>query len=149
MQYKRANLAFRPARRTQQIRVLKRCLCISLLDLSLNLPNYLIRLYTMIMPEADVVNALSGQFFGIFEDVSQVLYFGQVRRATTNRPIPIVDCFLLVCTQRSISWRRHLPQRPSAQKEYGLSNIYAAAAVEHSQSLPKRKKKCLFVMHVT
>uniref|UniRef100_A0A914DM68 G-protein coupled receptors family 1 profile domain-containing protein n=1 Tax=Acrobeloides nanus TaxID=290746 RepID=A0A914DM68_9BILA len=54
----------RSKRRMQQIHILRRCLCITLLDLSMNLPNYLFRLY---------INLLSLDEFLEFEQNHQSL----------------------------------------------------------------------------
>ena len=64
----------------QQIRILRRCLCITLLDLSMNLPNYLFRLYMNLL-SLDEFQAFEQNHRVIFffvEDVSQLLYFAQV-----------------------------------------------------------------------
>lgn len=59
------------------MRILKRCLAISVLDLGMNLPNYLIRLYLTVISE-DSFHEINGQLFAFLQDFSQILYFSQV-----------------------------------------------------------------------
>ncbi|CAD5224069.1 unnamed protein product [Bursaphelenchus okinawaensis] len=67
----------RSSRRTQQIRILKRCLCISILDLGMNLPNYLLRLYFTLADVSSVESIAGEAWFAFFQDLSQMLYFAQ------------------------------------------------------------------------
>uniref|UniRef100_A0A914DX96 G-protein coupled receptors family 1 profile domain-containing protein n=1 Tax=Acrobeloides nanus TaxID=290746 RepID=A0A914DX96_9BILA len=69
----------RSKRRVQQIRILRRCLCITLLDLSMNLPNYLFRLYLnlLTLEEFQVFEQNYRVIFNFVEDTSQLLYFAQ------------------------------------------------------------------------
>uniref|UniRef100_A0A914BWC0 Uncharacterized protein n=1 Tax=Acrobeloides nanus TaxID=290746 RepID=A0A914BWC0_9BILA len=63
-----------------QVRVLRRCLFITLLDLSMNLPNYLFRLYLNMISQEEFEKLLSQNYTWIFnciEDLSQLLYFAQ------------------------------------------------------------------------
>ena len=64
-------------RRLQQMRILRRCLCITLLDLGMNLPNYLFRLYVNIVPMEELPD-VSDFWFTLMQDISQLLYFAQV-----------------------------------------------------------------------
>jgi len=68
----------RSRRRAQQLRILKRCLCISILDLGMNLPNYLLRLYLTIVSDEELEALNSTWAFLWLQDVSQLLYFAQV-----------------------------------------------------------------------
>uniref|UniRef100_A0A1I7RMU4 G_PROTEIN_RECEP_F1_2 domain-containing protein n=2 Tax=Bursaphelenchus xylophilus TaxID=6326 RepID=A0A1I7RMU4_BURXY len=67
----------RSHRRAQQIRILKRCLCISVLDLGMNLPNYLLRLYFTMADISTVEKIANEAWFAFFQDLSQMLYFAQ------------------------------------------------------------------------
>lgn len=58
------------------MRILKRCLAISVLDLSLNLPNYLLRLYLNLVPD-EAFSQINPHMFSIIQDFSQILYFSQ------------------------------------------------------------------------
>uniref|UniRef100_A0A914DFL9 G-protein coupled receptors family 1 profile domain-containing protein n=1 Tax=Acrobeloides nanus TaxID=290746 RepID=A0A914DFL9_9BILA len=63
-----------------QAQVLRRCLFITLLDLSMNLPNYLFRLYLNTISPGEFENLLSQNYkwiFNFIEDLSQLLYFAQ------------------------------------------------------------------------
>lgn len=70
--------SLRSRRRAQQLRILKRCLCISILDLGMNLPNYLLRLYLTIVSDEELEELNSTRVFLWLQDVSQLLYFAQV-----------------------------------------------------------------------
>jgi hypothetical protein len=59
------------------MRILKRCLAISVLDLGMNLPNYLLRLYLTVFFD-EPIPEISGRLFTLFQDFSQILYFAQV-----------------------------------------------------------------------
>lgn len=67
---------FRSSRRIQQLRILKRCLAISVLDLGMNLPNYLLRLYLTVISE-ESFHEINGRLFSLIQDFSQLLYFAQ------------------------------------------------------------------------
>lgn len=59
------------------MKVLRRCLLITIFDLSMNLPSYLLRLYlTVISPEEE--ESLNLEVINYLENISQVLYFAQV-----------------------------------------------------------------------
>ncbi|CAD6193706.1 unnamed protein product [Caenorhabditis auriculariae] len=62
------------SKKRQQMRVLRRCLCITIFDLSMNLPSYLLRLYLAITPKDEVTN---WELIFIVEEISQVMYFAQ------------------------------------------------------------------------
>ncbi|CAI4222989.1 unnamed protein product [Auanema sp. JU1783] len=66
----------RSKKRSQQMRVLRRCLCITILDLSMNLPSYLLRLYLTIITEDEFRN-LNEKAMHYMESIAQVLYFAQ------------------------------------------------------------------------
>ncbi|CAB3397128.1 unnamed protein product [Caenorhabditis bovis] len=61
-------------KRRQQMKVLRRCLCITIFDLSMNLPSYLLRLYLSLVPENLVID---WRTIGVVEEISQVMYFAQ------------------------------------------------------------------------
>ncbi|KAI6213204.1 G-PROTEIN-RECEP-F1-2 domain-containing protein [Aphelenchoides besseyi] len=63
-------------RRQQQMRILKKFLVISILDLSMNLPNYLLRLYITVVPDESLAE-INSHVFTMIQDFSQLLYFGQ------------------------------------------------------------------------
>ncbi|KAI3422085.1 hypothetical protein GPALN_012620 [Globodera pallida] len=65
-------------RRVQQLRILKRCLCISIIDLVMNLPNYLVRLYLSLASNETLELVSQNSTFLWFQDFSQLLYFAQV-----------------------------------------------------------------------
>ncbi|KAI6190262.1 G-PROTEIN-RECEP-F1-2 domain-containing protein [Aphelenchoides bicaudatus] len=64
------------SRRVQQLRILKRCLAIAVLDLGMNLPNYLLRLYLTLVPD-DSFKGINPQLFTLIQDFSHLLYFLQ------------------------------------------------------------------------
>ncbi|KAI6217846.1 G-PROTEIN-RECEP-F1-2 domain-containing protein [Aphelenchoides fujianensis] len=63
-------------RRAQQMRILKRFLAISMLDLSLNLPNYVLRLYLNVADE-ESINQINPHVLSMLQDLSQLFYFAQ------------------------------------------------------------------------
>uniref|UniRef100_A0A914YN51 G-protein coupled receptors family 1 profile domain-containing protein n=1 Tax=Panagrolaimus superbus TaxID=310955 RepID=A0A914YN51_9BILA len=73
-------------KRQRQMKILRRCLCITLLDLGMNLPNYLFRLYVNLVPAEQLPN-FDGYWFAMFQDISQLLYFAQFS----------LNAFYLVC----------------------------------------------------
>uniref|UniRef100_A0A1I7XL61 G_PROTEIN_RECEP_F1_2 domain-containing protein n=1 Tax=Heterorhabditis bacteriophora TaxID=37862 RepID=A0A1I7XL61_HETBA len=65
----------RSKRRLQQMRVLRRCLCITVFDLGMNLPSYLLRLYLVLTSKDDY--DLNMDLIAYVESVSQIMYFAQ------------------------------------------------------------------------
>uniref|UniRef100_A0A7E4VZL3 G_PROTEIN_RECEP_F1_2 domain-containing protein n=1 Tax=Panagrellus redivivus TaxID=6233 RepID=A0A7E4VZL3_PANRE len=63
-------------RRQRNMKLLRRCLCITLLDLGMNLPNHLLRLYMNLVP-SDQLPDFDDFWLGLFQDISQLLYFAQ------------------------------------------------------------------------
>uniref|UniRef100_A0A8R1DG26 G_PROTEIN_RECEP_F1_2 domain-containing protein n=1 Tax=Caenorhabditis japonica TaxID=281687 RepID=A0A8R1DG26_CAEJA len=61
------------SKRRQQMRVLRRCLCITVFDLSMNLPSYLLRLYLTLVEKPDI----QWSTIEVMEEISQVMYFAQ------------------------------------------------------------------------
>lgn len=63
------------SKRRQYLRVLRRCLCITIFDLSMNLPSYLLRLYLSLSNEP--VTEEWAETYERLEEVSQIMYFAQ------------------------------------------------------------------------
>ncbi|CAI2353522.1 unnamed protein product [Caenorhabditis sp. 36 PRJEB53466] len=61
------------SKRRQHLRVLRRCLCITVFDLSMNLPSYLLRLYLSL----SVSENIDFSTIVIVEEISQIMYFAQ------------------------------------------------------------------------
>uniref|UniRef100_A0A915D2H3 G-protein coupled receptors family 1 profile domain-containing protein n=1 Tax=Ditylenchus dipsaci TaxID=166011 RepID=A0A915D2H3_9BILA len=69
--------SLRSRRKAQQMRILKRCLLISILDLAMNLPNYVIRLYLVLISDEELDQINNTAIFLWVQDISQLLYFAQ------------------------------------------------------------------------
>ncbi|KAI1720604.1 putative G-protein coupled receptor AH9.4 [Ditylenchus destructor] len=69
--------SLRLRRRAQQMKMLKQCLLISILDLAMNLPNYLVRLYLVLISDEELDQLHNTTAFLWLQDISQLLYFGQ------------------------------------------------------------------------
>lgn len=76
--YRKAFGTLSSKRRSKQLRILKRCLCLSVIDLGLNLPNYLVRLYMSLASEETLEKAAQNGISLWLQDISQLLYFAQV-----------------------------------------------------------------------
>ncbi|CAL2044505.1 hypothetical protein CAEBREN_18420 [Caenorhabditis brenneri] len=64
------------SKRRQQLRVLRRCLCITIFDLSMNLPSYLLRLYVNLSDDSEMTEEYYSNY-ALVEEISQVMYFAQ------------------------------------------------------------------------
>ncbi|KAK0408425.1 hypothetical protein QR680_003947 [Steinernema hermaphroditum] len=67
-----ASKSIRSRKSMQQIRIIRRCLFITVIDLTMNLPNYVLRLYFNL--------STTDEFpfiFGVIEEISHILYFAQ------------------------------------------------------------------------
>uniref|UniRef100_A0A1I7YVH2 G_PROTEIN_RECEP_F1_2 domain-containing protein n=1 Tax=Steinernema glaseri TaxID=37863 RepID=A0A1I7YVH2_9BILA len=67
-----ASKAMRSRKSMQQIRIIRRCLFITVVDLTMNLPNYVLRLYFNLSTEEEFPFVL-----GVIEEISHILYFAQ------------------------------------------------------------------------
>ncbi|ULT86521.1 hypothetical protein L3Y34_006311 [Caenorhabditis briggsae] len=65
------------SKRRQHLRVLRRCLCITIFDLSMNLPSYLLRLYVSLVDDTEPMSDEYMSTIALVEEVSQVMYFAQ------------------------------------------------------------------------
>jgi hypothetical protein len=81
----------RSKRRAQQLHILRRFLCISIIELGMNLPNYLIRLYLTLVSEEALEQMDRSATFLWAQDISQLLYFAQASSSTA--PSDIMQCF--------------------------------------------------------
>ncbi|CAJ0582110.1 unnamed protein product, partial [Mesorhabditis spiculigera] len=63
-------------RRAQQLKVLRRCLVITVFDLGMNLPSYLYRLYLCTLTEEEMLR-LDPKTQALIEFVTQIMYFAQ------------------------------------------------------------------------
>ncbi|CAJ0565956.1 unnamed protein product, partial [Mesorhabditis spiculigera] len=63
-------------RRAQQLKVLRRCLVITVFDLGMNLPSYLYRLYLCTLTEEEMLQ-LDPKTQSLIEFVTQIMYFAQ------------------------------------------------------------------------
>uniref|UniRef100_A0AC34FSE0 G-protein coupled receptors family 1 profile domain-containing protein n=1 Tax=Panagrolaimus sp. ES5 TaxID=591445 RepID=A0AC34FSE0_9BILA len=96
-------------KRQRQMKILRRCLCITLLDLGMNLPNYLLRLYVNLVP-AEQLPDFEDFWFGMIQDISQLLYFAQFS----------LNAFYLVC----IIYDTPKPKRSVYQQNSRPSRYY-------------------------
>uniref|UniRef100_A0A1I7V1W9 G_PROTEIN_RECEP_F1_2 domain-containing protein n=1 Tax=Caenorhabditis tropicalis TaxID=1561998 RepID=A0A1I7V1W9_9PELO len=65
------------SKRRQHLRVLRRCLCITVFDLSMNLPSYLLRLYVSLVDDTEPISDEYISTIALVEEISQVMYFAQ------------------------------------------------------------------------
>ncbi|EFP00112.1 hypothetical protein CRE_18917 [Caenorhabditis remanei] len=65
------------SKRRQHLRVLRRCLCITICDLSMNLPSYLLRLYVSLVDDTAPMSDEYISMIALIEEISQVMYFAQ------------------------------------------------------------------------
>ncbi|PIC23136.1 hypothetical protein B9Z55_016938 [Caenorhabditis nigoni] len=65
------------SKRRQHLRVLRRCLCITVFDLSMNLPSYLLRLYVSLVDDTEPMSDEYMSTIALVEEISQVMYFAQ------------------------------------------------------------------------
>ncbi|TKR69979.1 hypothetical protein L596_022059 [Steinernema carpocapsae] len=66
------SLSKRSRKSIQQIRIIRRCLFITVIDLTMNLPNYVLRLYFNLSTEDEFPLV-----FTVIEEISHILYFAQ------------------------------------------------------------------------
>uniref|UniRef100_A0A183BJD2 G_PROTEIN_RECEP_F1_2 domain-containing protein n=1 Tax=Globodera pallida TaxID=36090 RepID=A0A183BJD2_GLOPA len=113
-------------RRVQQLRILKRCLCISIIDLVMNLPNYLVRLYLSLASNETLELVSQNSTFLWFQDFSQLLYFAQFS----------MNALYLVAINYV------LPDRKSRKKETVKAAMAAIHAQQQIATIPRNYKRC-------